>query len=98
MGVNPSYIYSLFTYLLLLFISATTFRLSAWLLQCDVFDGDEAAGPIPTLFSQEPDVTSQNILDNLVKAHNDLQRLAKVFFLMEAVSQDDCPALLKKPR
>ena len=73
-------------------------RLSAWPLQCDIFDGDEAAGPIPTLFSQEPDVTSQNILDNLVKAHNDLQRLAKVFFLMEAVSQDDCPALLKKPR
>ena len=75
-----------------------TIRLSAWPLQCDIFDGDAAAGPIPTLFSQEPDVTSQNILGNLSKAHNDLQRLAKVFFLMESVCQEDCPALLKKPR
>ena len=78
--------------------NVATIRLSAWSLQCDIFDGDTAAGPMPTLFSQEPDVTSQNILGNLAKAHNDLQRLTNVFFLMESVCQENCPALLKKPR
>ena len=53
---------------------------------------------MPTLFSQEPETTSENILNNLAKAHNDLQRLAKVFFVMESILLSDCPALLKKPR
>ena len=73
-------------------------RLSAWPLQGDIFDGDVAAGPVPTLFSQEPEVTVQNIIDNLAKAHHDIQRLAKVFFLMESVLLADCPAILKMPR
>ena len=37
-------------------------------------------------------------LDNLAKAHSDIQRLAKVFFLMESVLLADCPAILKKPK
>ena len=53
---------------------------------------------MPTLFSQEPEATTQNILDNWAKAHNDLQRLAKDFFVMESILLADCPALLKKPR
>ena len=75
-----------------------TIRLAAWPLEGDFFDGDVAAGPVPTLFSQEPEVTSQAINDNTARAHSDLQRLAKVFFIMEAISLPDCPALLKKPR
>ena len=75
-----------------------TVRLAAWPLQGDLFDGDVAAGPVPTLFSQEPETTSGNILNNLAKAHSDLQRLAKVFFVMESVLLVDCPAILKKPR
>ena len=53
-------------------------------------------GPNP--LQQEPDTTSRAVLDNIAKAHNDLQRLAKVFFIMEAISLPDCPAILKKPR
>ena len=75
-----------------------TIRLAAWPLEGDFFDGDVAAGPVPTLFSQEPDTTSRAVIDNIAKAHNDLQRLAKVFFIMEAISLPDCPAILKKPR
>ena len=75
-----------------------TVWLAAWPLQGDIFDGDAAAGPVPTLFSQEPETTSENIFNNLAKAHSDLQRLAKVFFVMESILLSDCPALLKKPR
>ena len=75
-----------------------TIRLAAWSLQGDFFDGDVAASPVPTLFSQEPEATSQAILDNTARAHSDLQRLAKAFFIMKAISLPDRTTLLKKPR
>ena len=75
-----------------------TIRLAAWPPEGDFFDSNVAAGPFPTLFSQEPDTTSRAVINNIAKTNNDLQRLAKVFFIMEAISLPDCPASLKKPR
>ena len=92
------YIYYSFYIIIYFSDNIPSVRLSAWPLQGDIFDGDIAAGPVPTLFSLEPEATVQNIIDNLAKAHSDIQRLAKVFFLMESVLLADCPAILKKPR
>ena len=58
-----------------------------------MFDGEAAAGPVPTLFSEDPEASIRAIKANLPKAHHDIQKLAG-----ETVRLSDCQAILKKPR
>jgi len=72
--------------------------LSNWPISASMFDGDVAAGPVPSLFSDDPEATTRAISGNPAKAHHDVQKLAKVFLAGETVRLSDCSALLKKPR
>ena len=73
-------------------------RLQSWDLKACLFDGEHAAGPVPSLFTTDIEATLQAIAAEPKKTHWDCQRLAKIFFTMESISLGDCTALLKKPR
>jgi hypothetical protein len=34
-----------------------TVKLASWPMNCQMFDGDTLAGPVPTLFSEDADAT-----------------------------------------
>jgi hypothetical protein len=72
--------------------------LALWPLEAALFDGEAAAGPIPTVFSEDPEATRLALEAGAVKAHHDLQRAAKAFFMPEMVSLDEAHGLVKKPR
>jgi hypothetical protein len=75
-----------------------TIRMGAWPLNAALFNGDDAAGPVPTLFSEEPEAAVGALNDNPHRAHADLQRLARLFFQPELISLEDAGPLIKKPR
>jgi hypothetical protein len=73
-------------------------ELACWQLNCAQFDGDSTAGPIPTLFSEDPDSSLENLKKSVQKAHHDYQRAAKAFMMPELVDLEEALQLLKKPR
>ena len=73
-------------------------KLSSWILSTSLFDGEHAAGPVPTLFTTDVEATKQAIAEDPSKIHWDCQRVAKIFFSMECVLVKDSAAILKKPR
>jgi hypothetical protein len=73
-------------------------ELTSWQLECALFDGDLAAGPIPVLFSEDAVSTLENIRKNIQKAHHDYQRAAKSFMMPELVDLEEALQLIKKPR
>ena len=75
-----------------------TVRVASWPIQADLFDGEAAGGPVPTLFSPDPDASLAAISGDVAKAHHDLQKLAKIFSAMENIDLSKCAALIKKPR
>ena len=75
-----------------------TIKLGEWPLQCDLWDGEVLAGPVPTLFADTPDVAADALKSDLGKVHYDLNRLHKVFFGTEHVDLKEAIALVKKPR
>jgi hypothetical protein len=73
-------------------------NLAEWELNATLFDGDIAAGPVPTLFADEPEVSRTALENGVAKAHHDLQRVARCFFMPETVTLEDACQLVKKPR
>jgi len=73
-------------------------KLNSWPVAASMFDEDAAAGPVPTLFSEDPEATLRAILASPARAHHVIQKIAKVFLAGETIRLTDCPALLKKPR
>jgi hypothetical protein len=73
-------------------------NLAEWQLNVPMFDGDIAAGPIPTLFADEPELSRTALEAGAAKAHHDLQRIAHCFFMPETVSLEDAFQIVKKPR
>jgi hypothetical protein len=72
--------------------------LVGWQMNCAMFDGDLAAGPIPTLFSEDCNSSLENLKINVKKAHHDLQRAAKAFLMPELLTLEEATLLIKKPR
>jgi hypothetical protein len=72
--------------------------LDAWELQAKLFDGEVAAGPVPALFSEDADSSTEALKANPKKAHQDLQRAAKIFMMPETVDLADALAIVKRPR
>jgi hypothetical protein len=72
--------------------------MGTWPLNASLFNGDDAAGPVPTLFSEEPEAALEALKENPHRAHADLQRLARLFFQPELISLDESGPLIKKPR
>ena len=63
-----------------------------------MWDGEDLKGPFPTLFSEDIKKSEDGLLGDPGKAHYDMNKLAKVFFIPEHVSLAAATALLKKPR
>jgi hypothetical protein len=72
--------------------------LGQWALKADLFDGDEQAGPVPTLFAEDKEGAMEGLIRNVARAHADIQKLARVFFMPEVVDLDEALAIIKKPR
>jgi hypothetical protein len=75
-----------------------TVPLCSWTLDAALFDGDSTAGPIPTLFAEDPDASRMALGTNIEKVHHDYQRIAKCLFMPEDITLDEALALVKKPR
>jgi hypothetical protein len=46
-------------------------------VSCEMFDGDQMAGPVPTLFGEDEEATLTSLTMNLSTVHSDLQKLAR---------------------
>jgi hypothetical protein len=75
-----------------------TVELAVWSLEASLFDGEIAAGPVPVLFSEEPEATLAAVTANPGKAHYDVQKVARCFLMPETIRLDEASALVKKPR
>ena len=75
-----------------------TVLIKSWPLEADLFDGDLLAGPIPSLYSNDPDASLAGITSDPLKSHWDLQKISKTFCMAEAVTVANVVAMLKKPR
>jgi hypothetical protein len=75
-----------------------TIELATWDVDAKLFDGGVAAGPVPTLFSEDAEATKEALKGNPQKAHQDLQRVMKSFFMPETVALEEALQLIKKPR
>jgi hypothetical protein len=72
-----------------------TIELATWPLEVTLFDGE---GPVPVIFSDEPEATATAIAANPAKAHYDIQKVARCFAMMENIRLDEALAIIKKPR
>jgi hypothetical protein len=72
--------------------------LGQWALNTELFDGDEQAGPVPTLFAEDKEGAMEGLIRSSNRAHADIQKLARVFFMPEVVNLDEALSIVKKPR
>jgi hypothetical protein len=63
-----------------------------------MWDGDILAGPVPTLFAEDADLSSEALAGDPAKAHGDLAKLYRAFFMPEHLQLTDAVELLRKPR
>ena len=72
--------------------------LATWELECSMFEGENVAGPIPTLFGEDPAASKLAITTNTGKAFADTQRMMRCFFMPEVVSLEEARDMVRKPR
>jgi hypothetical protein len=75
-----------------------TINLGFWEVGAKLFDGTIAAGPVPTLFSEDIPASKEALASSPQKAHQDLQRALKAFLMPESVELKEALALVKKSR
>ena len=63
-----------------------------------LFDGEVAAGLVPTLFAINPTATLEAIRTEFIKAHTDITKVNKVLSTHESVSVVEAILVLKKAR
>ena len=73
-------------------------KLGSWSLNADLFASDIMLGPVPTLFEEDPEQALASILSDAVRAHADLQRLARCFYTPEMLDPPSALKYLKAPR
>jgi hypothetical protein len=67
-------------------------------MSCTMFDGDVAAGPVPTLFAEDTDEAVDAITADPAKAHYDVTKINRMFFMPEHVDMETALGAVKKPR
>ena len=67
-------------------------------LAANLFEGDVLAGLVPTLFADDPNAAEPAITSDAAKAHWDINKINKVFMVLENISLKEAVSLLKKPR
>ena len=75
-----------------------TICIKQWALNATMFDGEDAAGLVPTLFAVNTEAAEEAIKNDAHKAHWDMAKINKIFFIAESVDLREATALLKKPR
>jgi hypothetical protein len=75
-----------------------TIKLASWEVAARLFNGDAAAGPVPALFSEDINASLSALMENPQRAHQDMQRAMKSFFMPETVELEEALLLVKKPR
>ena len=90
--------YDICTILFLFRDNVPAMLLSSWNLDATMFEGDQVAGPIMTLFAEDVEATTAAITANPAKAYADYQRIVRAFFMPETVDSSDAEAIVKKPR
>jgi hypothetical protein len=53
---------------------------------------------VPIFFAEEPEEAKEGMMSDLPKAHYDIMRINKNFFIPESSNMKDVQALLKKPK
>ncbi len=72
--------------------------IASWPLSCTMFDGDVLAGPVPTLFAESTEEALEAITADPGKAHYDVMKIHRMFFMPEHVDLEAAVAAAKKPR
>jgi hypothetical protein len=62
-----------------------------------MWDGDEIAGPVPTLYTEDVENATAAIMKDVARAHLDLSRISRVFFIPEHVDMAKAALLVKNP-
>ncbi len=75
-----------------------TICLAKWPLEATMWDGEEIAGPVPTLFTEDVESATAAITKDVARAHQDLSRISRVFFIPEHMNIAKAALLVKKPR
>ena len=72
--------------------------LKTWPAKATLFDGDQMAGPFPSLFSEDTAASLASIGADLKKSHWDLMRISRLIFMPETITIQEATATIKKPR
>ena len=72
--------------------------LATWGLECTMFEGENVAGPVPTLFGEDPVASKLAITTNTWKAFADTQQMMCCFFMPEVVSLEEARDVVRKAR
>ena len=75
-----------------------TILLDSRSLAANLFEEDVLAGLVPTLFVDDPNTAERAITSDAAKAHWDINKINKVFMVLENISLKEAVSLLKKPR
>ncbi len=75
--------------------NAVSVQLARIPLRVEMFDGTDAAGPIPTLFAADRDSAFHNLMNNLQEVLDGVNNLNQRFLYMENLSLDDAVKYLQ---
>jgi hypothetical protein len=67
-------------------------------IHCEMYDGENMAGPLPTLFGSGEETLLETIKENLTTVHADLQKMARRFFCPEFIHPKEAAAVMAAPR
>ena len=63
-----------------------------------MFDGDLIAGPVPTMFAEDPEVTKEALKADIYRAHFDMAKFERVFLQPEHVVLGEAFEIVNEPR
>jgi hypothetical protein len=63
-----------------------------------MFDGDLIAGPVPTMFAEDPEVTKDALKADIYRAHFDMAKFERVFLQPEHVDLGEAFEIVNEPR
>jgi hypothetical protein len=72
--------------------------INRYTVECDCFDGQLAAGPIPCFLTSDQDELASQLQGNPALAHAYCQALAKKFFVPEELTTLECLEYVQAPR
>jgi hypothetical protein len=75
-----------------------TIAAATWPVECKLFEGENTAGPVPTMFADDIESSRSAIEANSRRGHQDLQRMMRMFLMPENILLEEAQAITKKPR